>query len=49
MLSAFGDEERMQRAKEMGVTQYFVRPIDFQALKARIESDLKIKFNHNRN
>ena len=33
MVTAYGDDERRRRAKELGVAWFFIKPVDFALLK----------------
>ena len=36
MVSAYGDDERRQRASELGAAQFITKPVDFDLLKAQL-------------
>lgn len=36
MISAYGDDENFQKAKETGAKEFFTKPIDFESLRAEI-------------
>lgn len=36
MISAYGDDENYQKAKETGAKEFFTKPIDFESLRAEI-------------
>ena len=36
MISAYGDDENFQKAKETGAKEFFTKPIDFESLKAEV-------------
>ena len=36
MVTAYGDEERRRRAAESGASDFLTKPVDFDALKARL-------------
>ncbi len=36
MVTAYGDDERRQRASELGATEFITKPVDFAALKAQL-------------
>jgi len=36
MITAYGDEEKKQQAKNFGADEYFIKPIDFRNLKEKI-------------
>ncbi len=38
MMTAYGDDERRRRAAEYGATQFFTKPVDFDHLKAQLQS-----------
>jgi CheY-like chemotaxis protein len=35
MVTAYGDDERRRRAKELGVVEFLTKPVDFALLKVR--------------
>ena len=37
MISAYGDDDNYQRAKDSGAKEFFTKPIDFETLKREIE------------
>lgn len=41
MISAYGDSENFNRAKESGAKEFFTKPIDFNSLKEEITGMLK--------
>lgn len=41
MISAYGDSENFNRAKESGAKEFFTKPIDFKSLKEEITGMLK--------
>lgn len=41
MQSAYSDESYISRALEKGASDYFTKPIDFNALKVRLEEEFK--------
>jgi len=43
MISAYGDSENYNRAKESGAKEFFTKPIDFNTLKLEIEEMLNKK------
>jgi CheY-like chemotaxis protein len=43
MISAYGDSENYNRAKESGAKEFFTKPIDFNSLKLEIEEMLNKK------
>jgi len=36
MVTAYGDEERRQRASELGAAEFITKPVDFDALKTHL-------------
>jgi CheY-like chemotaxis protein len=36
MVTAYGDDERRQRASALGAAQFLTKPVDFDALKAQL-------------
>jgi CheY-like chemotaxis protein len=36
MVTAYGDDERRQRASELGAAEFITKPVDFGALKAQL-------------
>jgi CheY-like chemotaxis protein len=36
MVTAYGDDQRMQRAMELGAAAFFQKPVDFDQLKQRL-------------
>jgi len=38
MVTAYGDEERRQRASAYGAAEFITRPVDFDFLKARLQN-----------
>ena len=38
MVTAYGDDERRRRAAEYGATQFITKPVDFDILKAQLQS-----------
>jgi CheY-like chemotaxis protein len=36
MVTAYGDNERRQRASALGATEFLTKPVDFDALKAQL-------------
>ena len=36
MVTAYGDDERRQRASALGATEFLTKPVDFDALKAQL-------------
>jgi CheY-like chemotaxis protein len=36
MVTAYGDDERRQRASELGAAEFITKPVDFAALKAHL-------------
>jgi DNA-binding response OmpR family regulator len=36
MVTAYGDDERRQRASALGATEFITKPVDFDALKAQL-------------
>lgn len=36
MVTAYGDERRMQRAEDLGAADFLAKPVDFDALKRRL-------------
>jgi CheY-like chemotaxis protein len=42
MVTAYGDDERRQRASELGALEFLTKPVDFNHLKAQLEG-LKIR------
>ena len=36
MVTAYGDNERRQRAQELGAFEFLSKPVDFEALKAQL-------------
>jgi CheY-like chemotaxis protein len=36
MVTAYGDDERRQRANELGAAEFITKPVDFAALKAHL-------------
>ena len=36
MVTAYGDDERRQRASDLGAAEFITKPIDFDALKAQL-------------
>jgi two-component system, response regulator, stage 0 sporulation protein F len=36
MVTAYGDDERRQRASELGAAEFLSKPVDFDALKAQL-------------
>ncbi len=36
MVTAYGDDERRQRASTLGATEFITKPVDFDALKAAL-------------
>jgi len=36
MVTAYGDDERRQRANEYGASEFITKPVDFEALKAQL-------------
>lgn len=43
MISAYGDRENYEKAKESGAKEFFTKPIDFDTLKAEIHKILDQK------
>ncbi len=43
MISAYGDRENYEKAKESGAKEFFTKPIDFDTLKAEIHKILEQK------
>lgn len=37
MVTAYGDDERRQRASVLGATEFITKPVDFDALKAQLQ------------
>ena len=37
MVTAYGDDERRRRASELGACEFLAKPVDFNALKARLQ------------
>jgi CheY-like chemotaxis protein len=38
MVTAYGDDERRRRAAEFGAAQFITKPVDFDHLKAQLQS-----------
>jgi two-component system, response regulator, stage 0 sporulation protein F len=38
MVTAYGDEERRRRASEFGACEFVTKPVDFEHLKAQLQS-----------
>jgi len=36
MVTAYGDDERRRRAKELGAAEFLSKPIDFDLLRVRL-------------
>ena len=36
MVTAYGDDERRQRARDLGACEFLGKPVDFDALKAQL-------------
>jgi CheY-like chemotaxis protein len=36
MVTAYGDDERRQRARNLGAAEFITKPVDFDALKAQL-------------
>jgi CheY-like chemotaxis protein len=36
MVTAYGDDDRRRRARELGAAQFLTKPVDFDQLKARL-------------
>jgi two-component system chemotaxis response regulator CheY len=36
MVTAYGDDERRRRAKELGAAEFLSKPIDFELLKEQL-------------
>jgi CheY-like chemotaxis protein len=36
MVTAYGDDERRQKARELGALEFIAKPVDFELLKARL-------------
>jgi CheY-like chemotaxis protein len=36
MVTAYGDDERRRRARELGAFEFITKPVDFEQLKARL-------------
>ena len=36
MVTAYGDDERRRRAKELGAAEFLSKPIDFDQLRVRL-------------
>jgi len=36
MVTAYGDDERRQRASEFGAAEFITKPVDFDLLKAQL-------------
>lgn len=36
MVTAYGDDERRQRASDLGAAEFITKPVDFDVLKARL-------------
>lgn len=36
VVTAYGDDERRQRASTLGAGEFLTKPVDFNALKARL-------------
>jgi CheY-like chemotaxis protein len=47
MISAYGDTENYNRAKESGAKEFFTKPIDFDSLKEEIVGMMKLSKNTN--
>ena len=41
MISAYGDQDNYEKAKESGAKEFFTKPIDFDSLKAEIHQILE--------
>ena len=40
MISAYGDDDNYQRAKDSGAKEFFTKPIDFETLKREVQEML---------
>ena len=40
MISAYGDDDNYQRAKDSGAKEFFTKPIDFESLKQEVQEML---------
>jgi len=38
MVTAYGDDERRQRARDLGACEFLAKPVDFDQLKAQLRS-----------
>ena len=47
MISAYGDTENYNRAKESGAKEFFTKPIDFDSLKEEIVGMMKLSKSSN--
>jgi CheY-like chemotaxis protein len=36
MVTAYGDDERRRRARELGASEFITKPVDFDQLKAQL-------------
>ena len=36
MVTAYGDDERRRRARELGATEFLTKPVDFDLLKEQL-------------
>jgi CheY-like chemotaxis protein len=36
MVTAYGDDERRQRASELGASEFITKPVDFEQLKVQL-------------
>ncbi len=43
MISAFGDEENLYAAKELGANDFFTKPVNFDILRKRMFSNAPVK------
>jgi CheY-like chemotaxis protein len=42
MISAYGDEENYQRAKQLGADEFLTKPLDFTLLKEKLQLDTQL-------
>ena len=43
MVTAYGDDERRRRARELGAVEFVTKPVDFDRLKAQLGNCLPLR------
>ena len=43
MISAYGSSDYMDKAKELGAIDFFIKPFDFEEVKERVLTHLGVK------